>query len=91
MISQTQYAVEVPGLGFMGLAANLVTNDKEGIDGMAMFIHPSDAVESALSLRARYRALGLPEVADTVRVVKRAAITTFTDWEPLHLPVGNDK
>lgn len=70
-----EYAVEVPGRGYIDWAGNLVEQDV-----MHCLPNINDAVRMMDDVKGRYRNMGCPEVAQTVRVVQRTVTVTRGDW-----------
>lgn len=71
-----EYVVEVPGRGYSGPYSNGLS---EG-HAVQPFLRKGDAEHDAESVRGRYVNMGLPEVAETVRVVSRKVTVARGDW-----------
>lgn len=71
-----EYAVEVPGRGYLDLYSSKLREAHE-VNGS-----PSEswALDEAERVRNRYRVMGCPDVAETVRVVSRKVTTSRGHW-----------
>ena len=71
----TEYAIEVPGRGYMGFAMSSVQDEPD-----QLIQSESDAIESLKHARRRFVSLGCPDISETLRVVQRTITVTRDDW-----------
>lgn len=80
--TRKEYAVEVPGRGFISYLGNV------SIDTPVDTFNTAEAASGALRNAAGlYRNLGAPEIADTLRVVERTVTVTYGEWVESDLPI----
>lgn len=79
--SSDDYGVEVPGFGFVAGQFPYLTVG-ESADAIYGSTH-EDALSLAATITTTYRRLGLPDIADSVRVVRRTVTVSRSDWEPV--------
>lgn len=78
-----QWAIEFPTHGTlsMGFAVRSPFLDRDGTkDGYETLIQAEQALES---MKAMYCNLGVPEVAEVLRIVGRTVTITYPDYQPL--------
>lgn len=74
-----EFAVEVPGRGYLGILDMLSDDPDTGVT------NPDDAVKMLKSGMRKYESMGCPEIAATLRVVKRTITLTRGDWVPVQI------
>jgi hypothetical protein len=85
--SSNDYAVEVPGLGFVTGHFPIISVRDVSTEAAYVNDH-TEANNLAKTVAAEYRRLGLWDIANTVRVVQRTVTVTRGDWEPVDLALS---
>jgi len=73
--SANEYAVEVPGRGYIGWAGSLLKDLPES--GLPTL---EDAEKTMKQGKAKYESMGCPDIAKTLRIVERTITVTRSDW-----------
>lgn len=69
-----EYAVEVPGRGYVGWMGTLQPKGME--DGVPL----ADAEHLLKATQDKYISMGCPEIAETLRLVSRTVTVTRSNW-----------
>lgn len=76
----TVYAIEVPRRGWMNPMTGNVYQTTDSISGMETQAEARKALDNA---RAKWIALGCPDIAKTLRIASRTVSVTRTEFTPL--------
>jgi len=71
-----EYAIEVPGRGYMGFAMGSVDAEPGQCMGTLQ-----DAEESLKHAQRRFVSLGCADIAESLRIASRTVTVTRGDWE----------
>lgn len=69
-----EYAVEVPGRGYIGWVGILKPDIETGLSELA------EAEKILKSWQQEYISMGCPEIAETLRLVSRVVTVTRSNW-----------
>lgn len=82
--TSVQYAIEYPGKGILSMSRGpssiYLIGEAEEKSGM---LSREDAEQTLKTLKGRYENMGVPEVAETLRIVSRTVTITYPDYQPL--------